>query len=258
MPIRIAELSKTYKKKVSALKWINVHALNRISYEFTEGTVYGIIGLSGSGKSTLASVLIGYDEPDSGSIFYENTDVTNKRDKDMKKYSTYIRNVFQDPYSSLNPVQTVEWHLKNTLKYNAIEKSSSYIENISGRFGLPVSVYGKRFVETLSGGERQRLSFLIATIAEPHAIVLDEPFSMIDSVNSMYLLNYLKSEKNGRIIIYIDQNVGRVLYTADRIIVMDSGRFVEDAETERIINDPKTEYTKSILKSYYEIAASMR
>ncbi len=256
MSLKIVDVTKTYKKRISALKWVNVPALDKVSYEFLSGNIYGIIGMSGSGKSTLAKILVKFDRPDSGSIFYDGRDVSRLGNEQMRKYSIYIRNVFQDPYSSLNPLQSVEWHIQNTAAYNYLGISDGDLERISIEFGIPLHEFGKRYVETLSGGERQRLAFAIAMIANPDVIVLDEPFSMIDSINSMYLLNKLKSEAKKKTVIYIDQNVGRVLYIASRIIVLDAGKIVEEGKTSDIIERPESGCARSLLWSYREMAGS--
>ncbi len=156
MSLKIVDVTKTYKKRVSALKWVDIPALDRVSYEFLPGNIYGIIGMSGSGKSTLANILVKFYRPDSGSVFYEGRDVSGLGNEQMRKYSTYIRNVFQDPYSSLNPLQSVEWHLKNTAAYNSLGIQDRDLERISAEFGIPLHEFGKRYVETLSGGERHQ------------------------------------------------------------------------------------------------------
>ncbi|BAB59654.1 ABC transport system ATP-binding protein A1A2 [Thermoplasma volcanium GSS1] len=251
MRLYIENISKVYKRRTSAFKWVDIPALKNISYEFDEGTIYGVIGPSGSGKTTLANISVLYDRPDSGSVYYGNKEVTRMKPADLKSYAGIVRYVFQDPYTSLEPLRTVGWHIDTAAQSIHIVQEEAW--KIATYLGMPESRYRDSIVEDLSGGQRQRLAFIIAMIADPAIIILDEPFSMLDSYNSMFLLNYLRMNKKGRVIIYIDQNIGKVLYVADRILVMDNGSIVEDQELSGILSTPSHETTKKLLKSYRKI-----
>ncbi len=235
--IRLESITKEYKVKISKFNYINTYALNNITTKFMDNIISGITGSSGSGKTTIANIITNYDKDYSGKVFYDN-----KIEKDFN----YIRYVFQDPYISLNSVKTVEWHIKTAAEINNIDIKTAIDKfNITD---IEYENYKDKYVNTLSGGEMQKLAFAISIIPSPKYIVLDEAFSMLDSINLFYMLSLLKKIKKEISIIYIDHDINRVSFVSDYIYIMNNGKIIEENYTDKIIGSPQKDYTKDLIK----------
>ncbi|HIH60183.1 MAG TPA: ATP-binding cassette domain-containing protein [Ferroplasma sp.] len=235
--IELKGIKKQYKLKSSPLKYRDYYALDNISTIFRDNIISGITGSSGSGKTTLANIISGYDRDYSGEILYDGS-----REKDQN----FIRYVFQDPYISMNPVKTVEWHISTAAEINhvKIEKASEKLEMA----GMDYSAFRSRYVNSLSGGELQKLALAISLIPDPNFIVLDEAFSMMDSINLFAILTFLKELKKTVSLIYIDHDINRVSFVSDYIYIMNCGKIIEENYTEKIMEDPEDEYTGELIK----------
>ena len=225
------------KLKSSPLKYRDYYALDNISTVFRDNIISGITGSSGSGKTTLANIISGYDRDYSGEIFYNG-----RREKNQN----FIRYVFQDPYISMNPVKTVEWHISTAAEINhvKIEKAIEKLEMA----GMDYSAFRSRYVNSLSGGELQKLALAISLIPDPNFIVLDEAFSMMDSINLFAILTSMKELKKTVSLIYIDHDINRVSFVSDYIYIMNCGKIIEENYTEKIMEDPEDEYTGELIK----------
>ncbi len=235
--IELKGIKKQYKLKSSPLKYRDYYALDNISTIFRDNIISGITGSSGSGKTTLANIISGYDRDYSGEILYDGS-----REKDQN----FIRYVFQDPYISMNPVKTVEWHISTAAEINhvKIEKATEKLEMA----GMDYSAFRSRYVNSLSGGELQKLALAISLIPDPNFIVLDEAFSMMDSINLFAILTFLKELKKTVSLIYIDHDINRVSFVSDYIYIMNCGKIIEENYTEKIMEDPEDEYTGELIK----------
>ncbi|HII82277.1 MAG TPA: ATP-binding cassette domain-containing protein [Ferroplasma sp.] len=235
--IELKGIKKQYKLKSSPLKYRDYYALDNISTIFRDNIISGITGSSGSGKTTLANIISGYDRDYSGEILYDGS-----REKDQN----FIRYVFQDPYISMNPVKTVEWHISTAAEINhvKIEKASEKLEMA----GMDYSAFRSRYVNSLSGGELQKLALAISLIPDPNFIVLDEAFSMMDSINLFAILTSMKELKKTVSLIYIDHDINRVSFVSDYIYIMNCGKIIEENYTEKIMEDPEDEYTGELIK----------
>ena len=235
--IELKGIKKQYKLKSSPLKYRDYYALDNISTIFRDNIISGITGSSGSGKTTLANIISGYDRDYSGEIFYNG-----RREKNQN----FIRYVFQDPYISMNPVKTVEWHISTAAEINhvKIEKAIEKLEMA----GMDYSAFRSRYVNSLSGGELQKLALAISLIPDPNFIVLDEAFSMMDSINLFAILTSMKELKKTVSLIYIDHDINRVSFVSDYIYIMNCGKIIEENYTEKIMEDPEDEYTGELIK----------
>ncbi len=235
--IELKGIKKQYKLKSSPLKYRDYYALDNISTVFRDNIISGITGSSGSGKTTLANIISGYDRDYSGEIFYDGR---------REKIQNFIRYVFQDPYISMNPVKTVEWHISTAAEINhvKIEKATEKLEIA----GMDYSAFRSRYANSLSGGELQKLALAISLIPDPNFIVLDEAFSMMDSINLFAILTFLKELKKTVSLIYIDHDINRVSFVSDYIYIMNCGKIIEENYTEKIMEDPEDEYTGELIK----------
>jgi peptide/nickel transport system ATP-binding protein len=235
--IQLKGVTKEYKIRSGIMKYRNFHALDNITTEFKNNIINGITGSSGSGKTTLANVISGYDKDYSGDILYDGR---------KEKSPDYIRYVFQDPYIAMNPVKTVEWHIRTTASINSVNMENA-VEKL-GLAGMDYNCYKNRYANSMSGGELQKLAFAISIIPEPEFIVMDEAFSMMDSITLFQALNTLKKLKNKISIIYIDHDINRVSFVSDYIYIMKQGQIIEENYTDKIMESPKNQYTKELIK----------
>jgi peptide/nickel transport system ATP-binding protein len=235
--LQLKDISKLYKIRLGYMKYKDLYALDHINATFKDNIISGITGSSGAGKTTLANIISGYDKDYSGEILYNGS---------KEKSTQFIRYVFQDPYVSMNPVKTVEWHIATAASINNV-KIEDAIKKLE-MAGMSYEAYSERYGNSLSGGELQKLALAISIIPEPDFIVLDEAFSMMDSITLFKMLNSLKHLKKTISIIYIDHDINRVAFASDYIYIMNSGKIIEENYTGKIMDEPQDDYTKELIK----------
>ena len=229
-------------------------AVNEISMETHEGEVLGIVGESGSGKSTLAKTILGLQKLSSGQVevFGERLSEINK--KELKEIRKKMQVVFQDPFSSLNPRMTVFEILKEPLDsfFPSMTKESAQkdIEDGLMEVGLTPEYLG-RYPHELSGGQCQRVAIARALMPKPQLLICDEAVSALDASirgEIIDLLLRIKAEKK-LTMIFIAHDLAVVRKICDRVIVMQSGKIVEQGPTEKVFFEPEKEYTANLLSA---------
>jgi len=231
-----------------------VHAVDGIDLNLKRGEVLALVGESGCGKSTLALTLMGLEKPTGGKIIFDNEEITHADDRALKRLRQRIQMVFQDPYESLNPTQTIEEIVAEPLVVHGLERSTKarqgrVIKALEDAGLKPADIYLRRFPHELSGGQRQRVVIAGALVLEPFLLLADEPVSMLDVSIRAEILNLLADLRKTRqiSIIFITHDLGTVGYFADRIAVMYLGRIVEVGPTKEILKNPQHPYTKALL-----------
>lgn len=223
--------------------------LEDINLKVNHGDIVGLIGESGSGKSTIAKIVLRIWEETSGKILLHGKDISSFDD-----LSREIQLVFQDPFSSLNPKHTIGkaisevFHISDK-KLKSKELKQKSIELIK-TVGLTESDYYK-YPHEFSGGQRQRICIAKALAKEPKFIVLDEAVSALDvsiQAKILNLLNQLKAKK-GLTYLLISHDMNVVSYFCNKMVVLKNGRIIESGDSEELINNPKSDYTKSLLES---------
>ncbi len=223
-----------------------------MSFDISEGEIIGLIGESGSGKTTIGRLLVRLEEPDSGGIYMNGTDISHLSGKALKLFYRNVQMIFQDPYESNNPRFTVFETVVEPVKIQHLVSGGERIDRVSfalERAGLnPPRNFFSKFPHELSGGERQRLSIARALVMQPRVLIADEPVSMLDVSIKAGILNLLKSlsKDNEMAILYISHDLSTVKYLCDRMIVMYMGKFVEIGFSENVIDQPKHPYTKAL------------
>ena len=231
-----------------------VHAVDDVDLQLQRGEVIALVGESGCGKSTLALTLMGLEQPTEGTIFFEDRDITHLNEKERKAVRQRIQMIFQDPYESLNPTQTIEEIVAEPLQVHGLSsrpgERRERVRRALEDAGLkPAEDYLHRFPHQLSGGQRQRVVIAGALVLEPHLLLADEPVSMLDVSIRAEIINLLADLRKARgiSVIFITHDLGTVGYFADRVAVMYLGRIVEIGTVQDVTKSPRHPYTQALL-----------
>jgi len=235
----------------------SLHAVDDVSFEIGRGEIVALVGESGSGKSTIARLLARVYKPSQGEIYFEGKRVSTLGSRAQRlAYSSDVAMVFQDPYSSMNPVYRITHPIGRGIVLQrrdvARRARDGEVEKALGEVGLmpPGRVAGK-FPHELSGGQRQRVGFASALAVRPKLIVADEPVSMLDVSIRIGVLNLMSElrQREGVSFLYITHDVASARYIADRVLVLYAGHLVEEGPTEEVIRRPKHPYTQLLLSA---------
>ncbi|MCC6299422.1 MAG: ABC transporter ATP-binding protein [Anaerolineales bacterium] len=231
-----------------------IHAVDDVSLQLKRGEVIALVGESGCGKSTLSLTLMGLEEATEGEIVFEGKDITHASARDRKAIRQRIQMVFQDPYESLNPTQTIEEIVSEPLVVHGLAPNHAErrerVRRALEDAGLkPAESYMPRFPHQLSGGQRQRVVIAGALVLEPHLLLADEPVSMLDVSIRAEIINLLADlrQSRGISVIFITHDLGTVGYFADRVAVMYLGRIVEIGTMTEVLESPQHPYTQALL-----------
>jgi peptide/nickel transport system ATP-binding protein len=229
-------------------------ALKDVSLDIGRHESVGLVGESGSGKTTLARCLVGLERPTDGQIWINGIQVSNfdalSRDS-LRRVRQTIQIVFQDPYSSLNPVRTVGAILSDALALHGhSRRDPKAAGDLLERVGLPAS-YAARKPAMLSGGERQRVAIARALAVQPDILVCDEPVSALDVSVQAQILNLFRTlqEEVGISYLFISHDLAVVRQTVDRLYVLYRGEIVESGPTEKVLDRPQHPYTQRLVAS---------
>jgi peptide/nickel transport system ATP-binding protein len=226
-----------------------------VSIDVGTGESTGLVGESGSGKTTLARILVGLEHADGGQITIDGIPATNwasLSSKDRRRLRGTVQIVFQDPYSSLNPMRTVGSTLAEAITTHD-PKARSVPAQVTGLLesvGLPAA-YAPRKPVALSGGERQRVAIARALAARPRILICDEPVSALDVSVQAQILNLLTALRNDRGIgyLFITHDLSIVRQITEHVYVLYKGRIVESGPTEQVLTSPRDPYTVRLLQS---------
>ena len=253
--IEIQNLSKSFIES-GIFKSTSIDVVKNVSFQIYPGEIIGLVGESGSGKSTIAKLIARLIRPTSGNILLNgNNKKVSEAQKVPLEYRKQVQLVFQDPFGSLNSVHTVFHHLARPLvRHRLVTKQNLFqtiIENLETVGLKPGEEFARKFPHEMSGGERQRVAIARALSLNPDLIIADEPTSMLDVSIRMEILEIfarMRIEKN-LTIIFITHDLASARYIADRIFVLHNGSIVEENSAEQLIQSPKEEYTKQLIKA---------
>jgi peptide/nickel transport system ATP-binding protein len=233
-----------------------VKAIQEIDIEVFEGETLGIVGESGSGKTTLGKSLLLLEKPSNGNVTYKSVPIAHLDKGEWKALRKDLQIIFQDPYSSLNPLIPVGEAIAEPMKYHGIAKNRALriqkVLDLLQLVGLDESHFG-RFPNELSGGQRQRICIARALALEPKLIICDECVSALDVSVQRQILDLLISlqEKFCLTYIFISHDLQVIRYLCNRVVVMSEGKIVETGQIDEICNTPKHPYTKKLLQSAF-------
>ncbi|WP_428425787.1 ABC transporter ATP-binding protein [Pararhizobium sp.] len=222
-------------------------ALDNVSIDVAPGESFGLVGESGSGKSTLLRAIAGLSPVSRGRIVLDGKPLDVKlRDK---AFYRQVQMVFQDPYGSLHPRQTVDRLLQEPLAVHGVQDAERRILRALDEVGLGSS-FRFRYSHQLSGGQRQRIAIARALIIEPQIMLLDEPTSALDASVQAEVLNLLEQVRRDRKLTYImvSHDLGVVTHMCERLAVMKNGKVVERlSSADLVAGRLKEDYTKNLM-----------
>ncbi|RMC34727.1 ABC transporter ATP-binding protein [Paracoccus alkanivorans] len=230
-----------------------LHAVDGVDLSVKEGECLGIVGESGCGKSTTALTVMGLQEPSSGQILYRGQPLSGPGAPGRKERARIAQMVFQDPYASLNPRQTIGSTLLSQLALHGIARGSEASDRVADmlvRVGLSPD-HAKRYPHEFSGGQRQRIGIARALMLDPEILVLDEPVSALDVSIQAQIINLLMDlqETLNLSYIMISHDLSVVEHVSDRVAVMYFGRVVELGHWHAIFSRPTHPYTRHLIGS---------
>lgn len=238
---------------------VNQHvlrALSGVSFQLRAGRALALVGESGSGKSTCARLLARVYKPARGSIAFKDTNVETLHGRALQAYRSDVQMIFQDPFGSLNPTQTIGYHLERPLKLHRSdlrgEAVRAEIEALLERVGLtPAADFALRRPHELSGGQRQRVAIARALSVDPAVLLADEPTSMLDVSVRLGILNLLEDLKTQRNLaaLYITHDIATARYFAEETAVLYAGHLVEQGPSEVITSTPAHPYTQLLIEA---------
>ncbi|WP_309081350.1 ABC transporter ATP-binding protein [Zhihengliuella sp.] len=248
--VELRDLTKVYKRRGSH---DDFYAAKNVTLELPRGSTVAIVGESGSGKTTTARMLLKVIEPTSGTMLFDGQDVATLDKAALNDFRQRVQPVFQDPYSSLNPMFTIgriiEEPLKAYRRGTAAERSAR-VRELMDQVALPQSML-RRYPSELSGGQRQRVAIARALALKPELLVCDEPVSALDVLvqdQILKLLGRLQREM-GLSYLFISHDLAVVRLISDYVCVMKDGELVEAATSEEIFTNPRHPYTRRLLAS---------
>ena len=246
-------MQKTYPGPGNLLHRSRVTVVDDVDIDVREGEVVGIVGSTGAGKSTLGMMLVRLLDADGGRVEFDGVDVLNARGAELKALRARAQMLFQDPFESLSPRLTVAQAVQEPLDVQGIGEPKARIDPVRSTIAdcrLPTTdAFLARHTHELSGGQLQRVALARALVLEPKLLVADEAVSMLDpseQAKMIQLLKHLQVER-GMSMIFISHDLAVVLRIADRVVVLERGRIVEEGSGSSLLIAPQHPVTRALL-----------
>lgn len=249
--LEINELTKQYSQG-NVIARIRLTAVDNVSFYIKPAEIFTLAGESGCGKTTTAKIIIGFEQATSGAI-YHNGELQTQQGKPW--INEGVQAIFQDPFSTFNPLRTVDSYFHETVQnFRLASSKKEAIERIDEKLrlvGLTYQEFAGKYPNEFSGGQLQRISIARALVTDPKLIVADEPVSMVDASLRMSIVNLFKRLRDelGVSILYITHDLATAYYVSDRIAIMFRGNIVEMGTVEQVLMNPRHPYSKLLRDS---------
>lgn len=245
---------KTEKHQKGKKDWIK--AVDGVSINIERGEILGVIGESGCGKSTLGKILTRLENPTRGDCLIDGVSTKQMIKTDQKKFRSTVQIVFQNPFDTFTPRDTIEKILLRPLKNYKIgkeddERRKMCLEALEAGGLRPAEDIMGRYPHELSGGQLQRISIIRSMFLEPGFIVADEPVSMLDVSVRADIINMLVelSQKKNAAVMFISHDIALTRYISNNIAVMYLGRIVEYGTADEVVKSPMHPYTRALISN---------
>jgi peptide/nickel transport system ATP-binding protein/oligopeptide transport system ATP-binding protein len=230
-----------------------VPAVREVSIDIPRGETVAVVGESGAGKSTLGRLVTRLIKPDEGGVVFDGIDLLALSNREMRHMRARIQMIFQDPYSSLDPVMTIGESISEPLKLHTSQSRKQRYESIISlldRVGMSSDV-ARRYPRGLSGGQLQRIAIARALATDPSLIICDEPVASLDiSIRGQVLSLLVRLQQElGLSYMFISHDLGVVRHLSHRVVVMYGGQVVETGSSQDLFTHPRHPYTRALLDS---------
>jgi peptide/nickel transport system ATP-binding protein len=234
-------------------------ALDAVSFAVEPGRSVGLVGESGAGKTTALSLLLGLTRPTSGVVLFDGEPVDRRNRSQLRSFRRSVQAVFQDPYSSLDPRQSVGRivgeplaSLRLATGAGARARVAEALESVA----LPADASG-RYPHEFSGGQRQRIAIARAIVSRPRVLLADEPVSALDVTTRIQIIDLLGrlAEAEGMTVVMVSHDLSVVASLCTDTVVLQGGRLVEQGTTRDVLGAPKDAYTRRLLASVPRLPA---
>lgn len=225
-------------------------AVDDVSFTIARGETLGLVGESGSGKTTIGRAILGLQPVTSGQIIFEGRDITKTSASQRRALQGDLRAVFQDPFSSLNPRRPIGDAIAEPLRVAGVARDERVerVKEVLDAVGLAPGSEA-RYPRQFSGGQRQRIAIARALVTDPRLVVCDEAVSALDLSTQAQVLNLLSDLRSGKDLgyLFIAHDMAVVEFLAQRVIVLNRGRIVEEGRTADVIRNPREHYTRVLM-----------
>lgn len=261
--LRVNHLTKIFTIG-SIFSRTKIVAVNDVSFDVKSGEIFTLAGESGCGKTTIAKILLGFETPTSGTVEYKGQRIDNLKPKERFALKKEIQAVFQNPFSTFNPLRKVDrYFFEALLNFGIVEdetKAAKIIREKLEAVGVAYEEFCEKYPSEFSGGQLQRISIARALLTNPTLLIADEPVSMVDASLRMSIVNLFKDlrDKFGLSVLYITHDLATAYYVSDRMAVMFRGEIVELGPAEKVLEEPKHPYTRLLRESVPEPDPSKR
>jgi peptide/nickel transport system ATP-binding protein len=254
--IEVDHLTKVFTLG-SMISRIRITATDHVSFYIKPAEIFALAGESGCGKTTTARMILGFEEPTSGTIVHKGK--VGEKPKNRRVWFTEgIQAIFQDPFKTFNPLRTVDRYFFETIQnYFPFMNKKAAIELIDQKLkavGLSYEEFSGKYPSEFSGGQLHRVSIARALLTNPTLLIADEPVSMVDASLRMSIVNLFKTlrERLAVSVLYITHDLATAYYVSDRIAIMFRGNIVEMGPVEKVLMEPKHPYTRLLRESIPE------
>lgn len=256
MMFKLENVSKVFK--VGTFGGKELVAVDKVNFSIGEGEIIALIGESGSGKTTIGKMILRLVDISSGKIIFRGKDISGYKNEKLKQYYRDVQGVFQDPFSSINPIFKADRIFETVREefFGDISKAEwkDKVEATLLRVGLNPEQILNKYPHQLSGGQLQRFLIARALLLDIDFLVADEVISMLDASTRIDVLNLLgELRESGLSILFITHDLSLGYYISDRSVILYRGRIAEMGETQKIFNHPLHPYTKMLLASVPQI-----